>query len=132
MNAINIRERHHRLDGRPFELSIKHGWLETILRPETGQYLLANLQVTRQREGRGKLLLQSSIEHAQSLGAEYMESFIISRECLQAMRAVFGYHHITVAAEGKFSPDIVTDADTTSAHLHFPLDIVNNPLADKI
>lgn len=87
---------------------------------------MTDLQVTRQRRGIGKLLLQSGLEHAAEVQADYIESMIISRECLQAMRSVFGHERLTVEREGKYNSEIISDADVTSAHLYYPLDSANN------
>ncbi len=124
---LTIANKYHLQDELRFELSTPHGWLETTLHKDTGRYLLENLQVTRQRQGIGKFLLQSSIEHAEMLRADYIEGFIISRECLDAMTTVFGKQYIEIAQVGAYQDAVYSDEDATSAHLNFALSELSQP-----
>ena len=102
------------------------GGAENTYRSDAGLYCVANLDVAqdKRRQGIGKLLLEASHTHALKVGARAIYGAIISRECLDAMRSVFGTESVTIdllgsyAAEGEDYPK----ANPTSATLFLPLE----------
>jgi|GEM_PF-3590601 len=89
-----------------YHLSSEQGAIEATFHPEWQSYMIANFDVHPDYRGQGigKLLLRASLEHAQELGARHIIAGIISRECLDAMRRVFGDESISVAHVGEYCP----------------------------
>lgn len=100
-----------------FHITTEHGAIEVIYRENIGQYMIANFDVGKPRQGIGKELLRASLRHAQELKASYMVAAIISRECLQSMMSIFGEEAVEVYEPGSYG-----ESGTTSAALFYHLE----------
>ena len=87
--------------------------------PETREIDIEDFNVSKgfTDSGRGKALLKELLEESRRIGAVVIEgSPIISRECLDAVSAVFGREHVDVRVVGEYG-----ESDT-HAHLVFPVE----------
>lgn len=111
-------------DAQYFEHLSPSGHVTCVYREKIGQYTIAEIEVEEKyrRQGMGKMLLRSSLEHAKQIKASYLVSFIISRECLDAMTSVFGVENVQITQAGRYGDDVVTEEDATSAMLYYELD----------
>lgn len=102
------------------------GLIVAIYRATTGIYLINDFDVFNpddRGKGYGRELLNASYQHARTTGARAIMAHIISRECLESMRRVFGDETLRVSQEGGFAP-AGTDtnrSDPTRAVLWKPL-----------
>ena len=106
--------------GDLYLLTTKYGGIDALYNKDTKHYTIANFDVDRsaRREGIGKNLLDTSKIHARELGAEIIKAAIISRECLDAMSAIFGEDSIIIDQKGEYAPIGQDISDTpTSAML---------------
>jgi GNAT superfamily N-acetyltransferase len=119
---------HHsiRLDERDlFHIATEHGSIEATFSNSAGWYTIASFDVDAEhrRKGIGKELLRASLDHARSVGASYIMAAIISRECHDAMTAVFGEESISTESLGSYEQDDTPRREArTSATLWFELD----------
>jgi hypothetical protein len=106
-----------------YELDCEHGHLDASFDPFIKWVCISNLDVDTdfRRQGIGKMLLRESITLSQELNANLIYAAIISRECLDAMRAVFGTEHISVVNEGEYETPDTKPAFVTCAMLHYDL-----------
>lgn len=99
-----------------------------MLDPEDESIELEDAEVDPDYRNRGilKEMLRHSVVVARELGVSAISGAIVSREALDAVRAVFGEEHVTVTREGEYGelPDYDTDDDDryASAYLDVPLD----------
>lgn len=87
-----------------YDITIPHGILQTI-HDRTNSYKLQWLESFASRQGVGKQLLFEGLAHAQQLGAEHISAIIMSKECLEDMKIVFGEDCITVFHDGYYKND---------------------------
>lgn len=87
-----------------YHLVTEKGGVEAVYHTDERRYTIANfdVDVKARRRGIGKELLRASQTHARELGAKVVFAVIISRECLDAMRSVFGEESVFVAEEGGY------------------------------
>jgi len=104
-------------------LKADHGSLEATFRPEVGWFGIANLDVDKshRRQGIGKALLRYAFSEAEELDARLIHAAILSRECLDAMRTVFGEEAIIADEEGTYTADNEFDRYDTKAILKLKL-----------
>jgi GNAT superfamily N-acetyltransferase len=107
-----------------FDFEVPHGSMNTIFLPGARFYVIDNIDVEQphRRQGIGKMMLRGALEHATEIHADLIISAVVSRECLQAMRGVFGPEALEIEKEGIFGMN--EDYDNymkTSAALHYHL-----------
>ena len=103
-----------------YEMRCDNGELDATYDSEIRWFNIANLDVglRHRRNGIGKLLLRESLVLAEELDAKLIYAIIISRECLDAMRSVFGDKWISVHNEGSYAAEENFGIDRASAILH--------------
>ena len=122
--AITIQETSDYNNTQYFEMLASHGHLTTVFRHESGQYTLADIEVEKEfrRQGIGKLLIQSALEHAVSIEASYAQALIVSRECLKAITQVCGSENVDITRKGTYTKrKDLKDRRDASAKLYLPL-----------
>jgi hypothetical protein len=93
---------------RSYDFAFESGTLTSAFRENERLYKISNLEVSdrgERRRGVGKGLLRVALGHAESLEARTVLAIIISRECLDAMEAVFGEDSIEVLDRGGYAPE---------------------------
>jgi GNAT superfamily N-acetyltransferase len=123
--GITVQEVERRQTCIIYHITTAFGGLETTYRTNCGWYQLVNLDVDpdHRRQGIGKGLLMTGLEHARKLNATKVIASIISRECLDAMTSVFGEEHIDICKKGDYA-EPGTDSnhfDKTEAVLYLEL-----------
>lgn len=91
-------------DAAQYEITVPHGLLRTV-HDRTNNYNLQWLESSAPRQGLGRQLLFEGLSHAQRLGAEHISATIMSKECLEDMKVVFGEDCIAVFHEGYYKDD---------------------------
>lgn len=112
-------------DGRiVYTITTQHGSLDATFRPNVEWFCVANVDVERahRRQGIAKLLLQVALEKARQDGAKLVYSAVTSRECLEAMKTVFGEEAISIEREGTYTPKGEPERHDTAAYLGLYLD----------
>lgn len=107
-------------DGVVFhEFTVDHGSLNAVFDPRSGLFGISNVDVDGnfRRRGLGKAMIQEAYDFAQSIGAGCIYSAITSRECLDAMRSVFGDDVISVSREGTYGVEGEKDHRDAGAFL---------------
>lgn len=89
-----------------FKVSGGRGEMVTTFRESTRYYTINDLDVVRahRRQGIGKLLVGTALEHARELQADLLVAAIISRECLDVMTSVLGPDNVSVKNSGGYAP----------------------------
>jgi GNAT superfamily N-acetyltransferase len=107
-----------------FDFEVPHGTMNTIFLNGARFYVIENVDVEQpyRHQGIGKMLLRGALDHATEVKADLIIANITSRECLQAMRAVFKEESLDVEKEGVFghSKDYNSPLKTSAA-LHYHL-----------
>lgn len=108
MNDLNITISHdsHNNGADIYRITTEAGAIDAVHHPSEMRYTIANFDVYLQRRrGIGKELLRASRNHAKTLGAKVIFAAIISRECLDAMKAVFGEDAVHVSELGDYASE---------------------------
>lgn len=92
--------------GDLYNIRADHGYIDAMYDEMSSLYRIATLYVSSEARGQGigKNLLRTSRSHAKDLGAKSIFAVIISRECIDAMEAVFGEEAIKVERRGEYIP----------------------------
>ena len=92
-----------------FDITAEHGELNAMLFPAGSSYDRRTLSIVSidtdtgyTRNGIGKMLLRTSLEIAQGHEAEEITSLLITRECIHAMRSVFGDEAVNISRLGTY------------------------------
>lgn len=112
--------------GPYFEAECEFGYVTSSHHPNSPYFLISDIEVKPEarEQGIGKGLLRLTLAEALKTDADFIIASIISKECLDAMRAVFGEASIKVDEEGTYGIDRSTSNSVTKrtlAFLKFPL-----------
>jgi len=89
-----------------YSFDTDHGALDASYDQEARRFCISSIFVNKEnsRQGIGKALLQASYDKAREIEARVILSVIISRECVEAMEAVFGPSAVRVMERGSYTP----------------------------
>lgn len=104
--------------------SHQHGEVATYLDTDHNILVVDDIEVASAERGNGigTAMLRAVYNLASGSGVSEVRAVIVSRECLEAMRTVFGVDNVVVRREGDFRPpdDILPkDFKGTSASLRY-------------
>jgi GNAT superfamily N-acetyltransferase len=107
-----------------FELVASHGTLDAEYDLTTGGLEIASVDVEPvfRGQGIGKALLRSALEIAQEQEARFISADIVSRECIDMMRVVFGEKAVQVIEEGDYLRPNGVGLSETQATLRFEVE----------
>jgi len=115
-----------------FDIAVEHGELNAMLFPASASYERRTLNILSietdpkfTQRGIGKLLLRTSLELAHERQADEITSFMITRECIHAMRSVFGDEAMTIEQLGTFGDEDEYNFDA-KAILHYEVPQLDN------
>jgi GNAT superfamily N-acetyltransferase len=93
--------------GIKYEFQTEHGYLDASYDLSTNHFgiKMVHVESSHQRQGIGKELLQAALQQARQTDARYIVGLVISRECLDAMQAVFGEEALIVKSLGFYEAD---------------------------
>lgn len=126
MNISDIEVSSSQVSGNDFvyEFNCGVGYLNATFNQISGWFGISLIDVERaeRRQGIAKLLLRKSLEVATEINARFIYAGIISRECLDAMEAVFGADALIVKDRGTYTAPYETyDRQDADAVLSFQL-----------
>lgn len=106
-----------------YELSTPVGFVEASRDERAGWFGIANLQVEPQSQRRGvaKDLLRRVLDVAKEDKAQLVYAGIVSRECIDAMRSVFGGSAVTVGEMGSYTQAGQPPRQDASASLSYKI-----------
>lgn len=108
-----------------YEFSTENGTMITSYHSRVRWYTICSIDTYAPRQGIGKLLLESAKADAIQRGADIIMAGIVSRECLESMRSVFGEAALDVQKLGAYAinGDPAPAVEATLASLYCDLSI---------
>lgn len=122
MGAENLPMRATWSSERYLDIECVGGYISCALDRPSGWFTIADVEVKPELRGNGigKRLIRAAWAEAVNQGATEIIAGIVSRECLEAMRRVFGPDHLHVQVEGTFEGSVPPEAVVnTQAFLHY-------------
>lgn len=84
-----------------------HGQLDASFAPDTSSFRIDDLRVEQEfrRNGIGKMLVRSALSTAREIGAGSIGARLLSRECCDVMRDVFGDAAVRINTRGNYTSE---------------------------